>query len=393
MIDGLDLLRIVQKYCNRKVLLSGHITCQGAGTAANPWRPLNIQHWFELACHVKANKAIQYFAVAGRLIMRDIVHDLYFSDVGPVWRQGVPAPEVAFNASVAPTYRVGAQIMRAPQEVFPQNAAWAREAKQGGVAAPLPLPLSWNDATRQPAVIQAIRALLSGAAPAMSTDYSRLQHSLPVFVCAMFIAEPARNIRAFLINLILLDLAERGHFTVGEMFWHPQAIDVDSALAGSVGWNGANTVVGHVDGPGAPRTTLAPVATLGELHHVGGIMPASPTGGGAHAKAEALVGKNNGARPAVVVDFIHRKEISVVVHWLALRFPALWSAVLPGAALGAAVAAFPAVVHSDPVGNVAVSKKFFDGDAAAASALQLTTEIRALDAAISARLGNATRQL
>jgi hypothetical protein len=134
-LEGLDLLRIVQKYCNRKIQVSGAITCAGAGTAVNPWRPKTIQQWFELACHVKANKVIQYFAVAGRLIMRDTVHDLYFSDVGPVWRQGAPAPaaQLAFNAAVAPTYRVGAQMMRSPEEIFPQNAAWARDA---GLAAP-----------------------------------------------------------------------------------------------------------------------------------------------------------------------------------------------------------------------------------------------------------------
>jgi hypothetical protein len=209
----------------------------------------------------------------------------------------------------------------------------------------------------------------------------------------MFIAEPARNIRAFLINLILLDLAEHCHFTIGEMLWHPQAIDVDSAAAGLPGWNGNNAVAGHVIGPGALRTALAPVTTLGNLHNVGGIMPASPTGGGAHAKAEALVGKNNGARPAVVVDFIHRKEISVLLHWLALKFPG-WTAKIPGAVTPGAVSpSFPAVVHSDPIGNIPVSKKLFNGAADVASALQLTTEIRSMDTAIGDRLGSAVRQL
>lgn len=55
-------------------------------------------------------------------------------------------------------------------------------------------------------------------------------------------------------------------------------------------------------------------------------MPASPTGGGAHAKAEALFGKKDGPAPDVVVDCIHRKEISVVVRWLSLKFTAAWTA-------------------------------------------------------------------
>ncbi|GHD60410.1 hypothetical protein [Jeongeupia chitinilytica] len=445
LIDGIDLLRIVQKYCNRKVDATRAISCVGEGTATEPWRPTSIQQWFELACHVKKNKAVQYFCVAGRLIRRDIQHDLYFSDVGPAWKKWDPDADVAaiatanttaelnrhaaaaaflhgdaerfledanaadahaadlqhridrnkqlaFNGSVAPTYRVGAQIMRSPENALPQNAAWAAQAKASlGKAWQVATPLTWNDAARQPAVIQAIRNMLSGKAIPLSKDYSRLQTALPVFVCAMFIAEPARNIRAFLINLILLDLAERRDFTIGEMFWHPEALNVDSALAKTPDWNGHNFVAAEVHGPVVTRTNLDRVTTLGQLHLVGGIMPASPTNGGAKGKVEALVGSQASSKaPKMDVDYIHMKEVSVLLQWIALKCP-LWRARLDGLADDSLSPPFAAIVHSHHASAPKIPKKFFG--TADLGVAELTSALVALDSAIKDRLASADQQL
>lgn len=375
-IDGLDLLRVVQKHSNNFVVSAD--LCTGAGTAESPWRPKGVKEWFTLSRHISKNKKVQFFGIAGRLIRRDIEHDLYFSDVGPMYLQGADQPALRFNGGVAPTYRAGAQLTYDQRDIFPRNKAWAEKADFL-----IQAPLNWNNVAKQPIIVRGIRAILDGKPIPLGKEYSRMQTMLPVFLCAMFLAEPARNIRAFVINAMLLDLAERGRATLGNILWHPQALDVDRTQEGSENWSGLVAVEGIVEGPGVDRTTLASVTRRGDLHNVGGLMPASPTGGGQFAKGEAFVGKANKPKPVFAADFIHRKEVNVLIEWLAIN-QAGWVRELTHFD-GAIEPAFAPVVHSE---SAPVSKKMFESRDAPQAAATLTLELKAIDSAIKSRLAN-----
>lgn len=373
-IDGLDLLRVVQKHSNNFVVSVD--LCTGAGTAVSPWRPKGVKEWFTLSRHIAKRKEVQFFGIAGRLIRRDIEHDLYFSDVGPMYLQGADQPALRFNGGVAPTYRAGAQLTYEQRAIFPRNKAWAEKAD-------LLTPLNWNDVAKQPIIVRGIRAILDGKPIPLGKEYSRMQTMLPVFLCAMFLAEPARNIRAFVINSMLLDLAEKGRATLGNILWHPQALDVDRTQEASEDWNGLAAVEGVVEGPGVDRTTLTRIMRRGDLHNVGGLMPASPTGGGQFAKGEALVGKFNKAKPVFVTDFIHRKEVNVLIEWLAIKYPG-WVREFTHFD-GAIEPAFGPLVHSE---SAPVSKKMFGSRDAVQAAATLTLELKAINDAIKTRLAN-----
>ncbi len=185
-------------------------------------------------------------------------------------------------------------------------------------------------------------------------NYSRLQHGLPVFVAAIFLAEPSRNIRAWPINLMLLDIAESAvpGFTWGAILWHPLALQPVGAfdpvhgpeLRAPVGtadfardWGvavraddkGRMAELGKTD-PAISRA-MGPVTRAGQLHLLGGKMPSSPTKGGdigsislysnivephAQSRNPQRMVKLAGARQ----DYIHAKEIEVVFTWL-MTFP------------------------------------------------------------------------
>ena len=152
---------------------------------------------------------------------------------------------------------------------------------------------------------------------------------LPVFTLAIFLAEPARNPRAWPINLMLLDLAEAetpGH-TWDAILWHPEAIN--PILCGKV----AARVMGPAGREGNKRN-LVPITDTGKLHLVGGILPASPTAGGERGKPGLLkdpkplnefdIKKGRVLAQLTIskipFDFIHQKEIDVLLKWL-FRFP------------------------------------------------------------------------
>jgi hypothetical protein len=250
----------------------------------------------------------------------------------------------------APTYQMTAQRIVRPHEVFPSS-------KAEGVRAP-----GWNDVRYTPMVVRTIRHLLKHEQIPLldngrvSKHYSRLQHSLPVLTAAMFLAEPARNLRAFPINLMLLDLAERGialdtrdgrndYLTFDRILWHPDALDVNSESAAS---DRSAPPTRPVMGPvSETNRAIGPVTERGKLHLVGGEMPASPTKGGEIGGSREFVlgelpdqskipeAKRDQARQSWLrgrlnvqnYDYIFQKEVAVVVRWIEQQRPATFRAV------------------------------------------------------------------
>jgi hypothetical protein len=338
LIEGIDLLFLLQRCVN----LAARQPASGQGTQAEPWRPKSASEWLDCAGKAKG-VGEAWLAAGGRMLKMD--GRLYFSDQGPAWRYktgtGMQTPnEVKAYGGQAPTYRLAAQTVVRPRQVFPEADQRRMDALEDAVdndaRHQLFAPKSWKDVSKQPMLVRTIRNLLQGEKLSLmedgkfNRDYSRLQQSMPVLTAAMFLAEPARNSRAFPINLMLLDLAERGMHTLDQILWHPQALFVDMADREKPDWIGNRPVKGTVYGPPgneADQREVTPLQTLGKLHRVGGVMPASPTlGGTIGARSPEIEVNPHNPRPAFAVDYIHQKEISVLLQWLEMRWPAVWRA-------------------------------------------------------------------
>ena len=354
-LDGFHLLALCQKIIKQ----SQESDADGQGTPANPYVMKTPQQWIS-RWRASSRESIVYYKLAGRLISKN--NKLYVGDIGPAYLKGTsredsvekaraiflkatrpdegPYMAVAnFNEEAKeswlkrntiddPTYRSGAQRIVDPGLIY-ESSAKTVEKLGGGRPAP------WNDIASSPVIASTIRCLLSGTKIPLvfgngkyDRNYSRKQFMLPVFTAAIFHAEPARNERAWPINLMLLDLAEAKTpgFTWESILWHPEAINpvantkMDTPVIGPLGRN-------------ANERALVAIDNTDKLHLVGGILPASPTGGGERGKPslykepkqlhpEAIKrGKVQGPGQLYNVDFdyIHQKEIDVLLTWL-LRF-------------------------------------------------------------------------
>lgn len=370
LYDGWYLLPIVQD----KAKLAAERP-PGDGTDANPFRPARAAHWRYCSEQVSLLRGPGnvYLQIWGRLLATD--HRCYVSDVGPAWRKGVAPVEVGplvfqgdpnhyvnrvaqadrlrklartdavsnlsawqrRNTDDDPSYRSAAQKIVDPRKVYV-------EAPEGLSA------LTWKEAASSPMIAKAMRAALCGkglgeekATIGFKTqDYSRLQKLIPVMTVAWFLAEPARNARTFLLNLMLLDLAEQGgafpHFaalTWDRLFWGPEI------LAYSKSHNTYQQPI--VDARMAPvsdkNRTMAPVSKLSDLWTIGGVMSASPFGGANKTvkkeiptdsvKSNALIEtviRDHKRKNELAHDYIHDKEISIATQWLQMKLPALFEA-------------------------------------------------------------------
>ena len=88
------------------------------------------------------------------------------------------------------------------------------------------------------------------------------------------------------------------------ILWHPEALEVSRARPGTKD----TPVQSKVLGPILDKRGIGPVTTIGKLHNVGGLMPASPTGGGKYGKGHPKQ-----------ADFVHLREVEVLLTWLSLR--------------------------------------------------------------------------
>lgn len=354
-IDGFHLLAL----CQKLVRETQEAPPNGSGTADVPYVMTTPSNWIA-RWRASNREAEKYYKLAGRLILKNRI--LYVSDIGPAYLKGIDRinsvdkakarylkdtrstdgpilPVANFNDTAKekwlkqntmkdPTYRSGAQKIVDPGLIY-EDSARTVEQMGGG------RPTSWREIRYSPIIAKAIRTLLRGDKLELvnsdgkyDRDYSRIQSMLPVFTMAIFHSEPARNERAWPINLMLLDLAEAqtANFTWDAILWHPEAIN---PVPGQV------TV--HVVGPMGRTSAERTIVNIGDkdkLHLVGGILPASPTAGGERGKpslyesptplspaamAHGAVQKQGVFLKNIPFDYIHQKEIDVLLKWL-LRF-------------------------------------------------------------------------
>ncbi|MDN2710538.1 hypothetical protein O0880_14020 [Janthinobacterium sp. SUN118] len=366
VIDGMHLLALCEKLAGA-ALTARHV--HGSGTTDKPFVPETAEDWLNSSQRMKntagSGNDNVYFNVCGRLLHKDV--KVYFSDIGPVWRKGLAPNDMKGlddrhllehstmgvndlaawknnNTLSEPTYQVGAQRIADPASIFPNSKPFH--------ASEVP---SWNTLEKAPMVAKAMRDIMKRQLKvSIGKNYSRLQHGLPVFVAAIFLAEPSRNIRAWPINLMLLDIAEGAvpGFTWGAILWHPLALQPVGAFDAVPGPE-LRAPVGKADyardwseavraDDKARMAELAkkdhsisramgPVTRAGQLHLLGGKMPSSPTKGGeigSIALFDSIVPahpRSKNQQPSVKLagarqDYIHVKEIEVVLTWL-LTFP------------------------------------------------------------------------
>jgi len=342
-IEGLHLLFLLQRLVDHAQVDAAR-SAEGDGTLQNPWRFRDAAQWMGCASKLKGG-ADQYLVVAGRLLKKD--NNRYISDQGPAWRSQPgaadavspqfwalqsTAPGAVSNASKAfdgeaPKYRQVAENIVDPGRNLPDST---EERKAAG----LPPVSSWAVVNQQPAMVRAMRAFLrNDSALSASTNseniatynasYSRMQTMLPVLTAAMFLAEPSRNMRAFPINLMLLDLAERGVYTLDRIVWHPYDLRIPERQ-----YSDGNVEAEKIQGPLGVNRGLTDVRRINDMHLVGGAMPASPTKGGDLGRMKPNIPKN---RPKNIpqftkFDYIHQKEISVVARWCEAIEPGTWHA-------------------------------------------------------------------
>jgi hypothetical protein len=282
----------------------------GAGTPADPYKLTNSRHW--VWCWRNSNKE-QHYEILGRLIRKAPNH--YVSDQGPAYlTKPRGAEQVADRLGIQPTtvrepkYREVAEAFEAPGTIlYPEGG---EKAFRGNARAAI---------FNSPAMATKMSELMRGRLPLgelgrYDPNYSRMQSYLPVVMAAMFIAESARNRRAWPINLMILELMANQVWTFpwSDIFWHP--LDRAGLQEPDGGYG--------IDAPGKTDRTLSPVIRRDQLHLVGGKMPASPTMGGMIGKIPLIntPGRNaaNGtfkSQPPVF-DFIHQKEVDVILSWL-----------------------------------------------------------------------------
>jgi hypothetical protein len=245
---------------------------------------MTASQWLGMIQAQKQNAGIPYYMNwNGRRLV--INGRLYVYDDG---KAGSTAPKDEWNDGVPPTYReLSKQVLQ----------------------------LKLNELKNSQKFSQKLRVMFEkGNADDVTASYGGM---LPTLAGAMLLAEPRRNWRAWPINWMLIDFAESltpygskadKHFTWDKILWHPEALNVDSGAENP-------SVTARVltkkpqQGPINNAGTMGTIDYAGGLHRVGGKMPASPTGGG-------TVG---GAAVTANLNYIQRKEVSILVRWLAAR--------------------------------------------------------------------------
>ena len=352
-LDGFLLLSL----CQKLVRLAIESQPAGTGSPENPYVLANASQWIWL-WRKSANNTDSYLKISGRLIRKNA--KLYVGDIGPAYlkgstiedsadksrarflkdtvpdenriRLGRPVANVNEEQKLAwirrntdddPTYRSGADRVQRPGKIFAESTR--KLEIYGHEVAP------WNTVVKSVSLAKSVRRMLKAQSlpgfgqEGFSRDYSRVQTMFPVFTAAVFLAEPARNERAWPINLMVLDLAERGvnRYTWDAIMWHPQGVDLSNLRPASFG-----------PGPSGPkaeeRNIVENVTDPEKLHLIGGMLPASPTSGGERGKpalykdAKPLhpkaIERGQVQSPGQILnvryDFIHQKEINVLLEWL-----------------------------------------------------------------------------
>jgi len=161
-----------------------------------------------------------------------------------------------------------------------------------------------------------LRKVLNGSVDYSTKGATDIEAALPSLACAMFLSEPARNKREFVVGLMMLDLIgdtysasnPRKKYTLTKVFTHPDRLGsgvMAKTQSGPQEKRWKNT------GSKSSPTWTAQPQTMGnlrkkDLHKVEGKYPASPSGS---ARTTDAID--------VASDYIQQKEASVVCRWVA----------------------------------------------------------------------------
>lgn len=358
-IDGMSLLALCQKIqlqISNLPEMNGRLI--GEGTPSNPYIMSKPMDWIANLNNLENHKNEKlYYKLSGRLIAKD--SRLYISDVGPSYlKQGTnrasaqylfprqksesEAPEsidgkkykyagmterqsawVRGNSLQNMSYRKYAKRIYRPELIHRSDKQLKAQLAYQSEHEKVKNSLTGLNNSRL--IIATIRNILSGnsvsTGQGFHRHYSRFQQLLPSLTATMFFAEPARNKRAWPINLMLLDLAEISKdYSFENLLWHPLAVDKQGKNEIPEGI----TIYGpEIKNDGKKKSAkqarkIIEIKESSDLHHVGGLLPSSPTNGGTIGKPSLI--KEDYSYQKIQYDYIHQKEINVLFDWLML-FP------------------------------------------------------------------------
>lgn len=302
---GDRILQLVQDEANRLANTQDHWPrLDFVGNSARPIRLRTFDEWSKTWRTIRNDRTIRdehsYFNVAGRIIQR-----LARGGKPGGFADGFYVRDVRYSGTVRePVWdkRDGASYIDFATFFF----------KHGG-----------HEIEASEAIATTLRSILTGTPDCSGKPAASLEAALPLLASAMFIAEPARNPRAHIIGLMMLDMVGRIYnsnygemkfYTVSKLFAHPDRLRQRAAQ-----WNIRGAVPGAgkttdqkgptVTGSGPARRVTAAFATAtSDVVYVEGKYSASP----------ALSGRA-GATVNLAHDYIQKKELTLAARWLAMQ--------------------------------------------------------------------------
>jgi hypothetical protein len=191
-----ELLNALEDVCTEANITK--VDPSGSGTDTDPWVMTTVPQW--LGAIAKTGGT---YKIGGRLIKRNSYNN-YVRD----WGTG-------------PTLTGAWHPANAHSPDGPSYGELWREIDSQKIA---------TNVTEDQNVAKEVRQLLMGTL----TTVSDKQRCLPVLTAAQFLSEPARNLSAFPIGLMLLDMVRQGvtygsagtkHYTWKNVLWDPHALD------------------------------------------------------------------------------------------------------------------------------------------------------------------------
>ncbi len=306
-VSGQDVLTMVKSAADG---MSGHGTppATAGGTNATAWALNDYSAWVGAWQRLLTDKALVtrdiFFSAGGRILKKSAKPNgdgFYMSDV--LLAGTDPTQGTVWNRHDGASYREYGRFMHDNMPVAPlEQVAWSKK------------------------IAGKLRKVLKGAKDYSGKGSGAAQSALPVLAVTMFLAEPARNPRAWVIGQMMLDLIGEEYsaatlthgpkrYLMDTVLAHPDRIDRGkrSASPPSKPQMGPDRQRYHkvrgarVDDPQG----LAPVADVNALAKVEGKYPPSPGGSAATSMSIDVAG-----------DYIQMKEASIACRWVASRLEA-----------------------------------------------------------------------
>ena len=266
----------------------------GNGSGPRPWKlPGDPKSWLGLAKSLRMNDE-NFFIIGGRYV-RKHPKGYYMSDEGGVDPNPKKLASKEWGPAKGPTY--------------PEYAQYYATTPKGRM----------SDADWSAAEVAKIRKILMGDAGQGAAD-STDSNPRSVLAATLFLAEPARNPRAFLANIMLFDLIEcqygYGHladpqydpdgdgepvkgakaYTLQKALWHPDVIARRRTLSKPQKGSSGKGIRGTKN-----------ITSVNDLHLTGGKIPAAMTGSGYSMVRDDI-------RPGQI--YTQAKEATLMIRWL-----------------------------------------------------------------------------